>query len=647
MLEPSKHSDALNLAMVNRLFDRARMNFAASVAASAALVAMIYSTADHSALIAWFLSMTLVTGLRYAHTHAYLAKPRAPAEARKWSHQFVAGALVAGALWGWGAMQALLISQQLPAHWFFVTAILIGTPALAIFSLGALLPAYFAFIATFLVPWGVYSIYLGGENNILNGILAIAYTAGLFAMARRVNIDTRSGILQQLEINQLVENITASNAKTTAANEELRKEIEARARIEADLREAKNLAESANRTKSQFLANMSHEIRTPMNGVLGMAELLLDTEMSKKQQHYARIIHASGENLLRIIDDILDFSKIEAGRLELETVDFDLRQVLDSLVELFSERAQAAGLELSLDIDPTVHTQLVGDPDRLRQIISNLVSNAIKFTPQGKVSLRVRESKSVAQADHISLHVEVSDTGIGIDAQNQKHIFDPFRQADGSTTRRFGGTGLGLSICKQLVELLGGRIGVDSTPATGSTFWFDVPFKKQTSKQPASQPAQPPQNEPRSELVPPAPRSSRQQGRFLVAEDNPTNQLIAKAMLEKLGWGCDLVENGQEAIDALREKRYAGVLMDCQMPVLDGFAATRAIRAMEAKDGKAQRLLIIALTAHAMEGDSEKCLAAGMDAYVSKPYSIAELRQALERFVMTARSTPDQAGGAN
>jgi signal transduction histidine kinase/CheY-like chemotaxis protein len=637
MFKAKDHSDAISLTMVNRLFDRARMNFVASLAASAALVALTYSSTNRVALIAWFLSLSAVTLARYAHAAAYRARDRDSLEARRWANQFTAGALLAGSMWGWGAAQAILTSEFLPAHWFFITAILVGTPAFAIFSLGLWLPAYVAFIAPFLVPWGVYSIYLGGEINVLNGLLAMPYAFGLFMIARRVNKDARAGILQELEINQLVDELYASNDETRIANEVLRKEIEIRARVEADLRDAKDLAESANRAKSQFLANMSHEIRTPMHGVLGMTELLLETSLSDRQLEFVRVIRSSGNNLLRIINDILDFSRIEAGKLEMETIDFDLRQVMKGVIELFSERAQAAGLELTLEVDARVPTRLRGDPERLRQVFSNLIGNAIKFTPRGKVEVRAQEVRT--EADRVMLHIEVSDTGIGIEAAIQDRIFEPFRQADGSTTRRYGGTGLGLSICKQIVELQGGRIGVRSAPGSGSVFWFEIPFALQAPNPPAPQPA-------RQEAPPPAaleaaapPRGGpRPAGRLLVAEDNQINQLMAQAMLAKLGWECDLVENGEEAINALRSKQYAGVLMDCQMPVMDGYEAARVIRVQEERAGQVRRLPIIALTAHAMEGDKEKCLQAGMDGYLSKPYSLESLEQALQRvFAPVAR----------
>ncbi len=635
MFKAKDHSDAIDLAMVNRLFSRARMNLLASLAASVALVFLTYPSTDRVALAAWFLSLSGVTLARYVHAAAYRTKARESEEARSWANHFIVGALLAGSIWGWGAAQAILTSEFLPTHWFFVTAILIGTPAIAIFSLCLWLPAYLAFISPFLIPWGIYSIYLGGEINVLNGALAMAYTVGLFVIARRVNMDARAAISQELEINQLVNDLYASNDEKKLANEELRKEIEVRRKIEADLRDAKDLAESANKAKSQFLANMSHEIRTPMHGVLGMTDLLLGTGLSDRQLGFVRVIRSSGSDLLRIINDILDFSRIEAGKLELQAIDFDLVQLIRGVIESFSERARAAGLELAVEIDATLPTRLRGDPDRLRQVFTNLIGNAIKFTSQGKVE--VRASQIRADADRMVLHVEVSDTGIGIEPAIQERVFEPFRQADGSTTRRFGGTGLGLSICKQIVELFGGRIGVRSAPGAGSVFWFDVPLALQAGKLAVPRPNRRdfPQT-PDLDTADARSAENRSAGRVLVAEDNHINQLMAQAMLAKLGWECDVVENGQEAIDALRQKQYAGVLMDCQMPVMDGYEATRAIRILEERAGQARRLPIIALTAHAMEGDKEKCLAAGMDAYLSKPYSLESLQLTLQRVLAPA-----------
>ena len=584
---------------------------AIGVAGGTLVLFVLWFSAPHALLVGWYLVHLGVTLHGYLLTRAYRRAAPRPEDAQLWARRFLIGLAAAGSVWG--CLGFFLFPPPGHPTQFFMSMYLYGVMASGMFTLAQYFRAFLWFAVLTLAPMGIWFLLTGiPEQQLVGGGTFLFLCIALFN-ARSFERMTMESIRLHLEIIQVAE----------------------------ELEHAKAAAEEASRAKSQFLANMSHEIRTPMNGVLGMTELLLDTGLSDKQREFARVAHSSGKNLLRIIDDILDFSKIEAGKLELETIDFDLRQVLENSIELFSEQAQAAGLELVLDIDPAVHTPLRGDPVRLRQIVSNLVGNAIKFTPNGKVAVQVRET--AAPAGTVLLHLEVSDTGIGIDPASQEHIFDPFRQADGSTTRRFGGTGLGLSICKQIVELLGGHIGVNSTPGTGSVFWFDLPFALQAPQQsaPRSEQQRPPEQPSLH-----GPQRSNPPRRLLVAEDNRVNQLIAQAMLSKLGWDCDLVENGQEAIDALRQKRYAGILMDCQMPVMDGFAATHAIRTLEAQAGQAQRLPIIALTAHAMAGDNEKCLQAGMDGYVSKPYSLAELEQALDRIIVPMPSRPVKAQDA-
>jgi len=374
----------------------------------------------------------------------------------------------------------------------------------------------------------------------------------------------------------------------------------------------------ANDAQTRFLASISHEIRTPLNGILGVNRMLLQSlgEGRERERELAEIVQAQGRALLAIINDILDYSKIEAGRFVLEPADFGLRRVINDAARVHREQAQGKGLAFVVEVDAAVPARVHGDAVRLRQVLDNLLANAVKFTERGEVGLRVRPEGH-------AVRFEVRDTGIGVDAATLAGLFKPFTQADTSTTRRYGGTGLGLAIAKSLVEMMGGTIGGSGAAGQGATFWIVVPLG------PAQQPGGPmtPQ-EPRTPIYGIAP--VRPRGQALLAEDNAINRMVTVALLRDAGWQVDVATNGLEAVAAFERRRYDLVLMDCRMPELDGYGAAQRIRAHEA--GRTPRTPIVALTAHAVAGEADRCRAAGMDDYLTKPIGGALLARVLDEW---------------
>ncbi len=399
--------------------------------------------------------------------------------------------------------------------------------------------------------------------------------------------------------------------------------LDSRSAIEAQNSRLRQL----DQLKSEFLARMSHEIRTPMNGIIGYSRLLQETQLGSEQAEMLDTVVRSGESLLTILNDILDLSKVEAGRMEVEQIPCSPAAVLQEVARLFGQQASAKRIELRTELHPGLPSVVTGDPVRLRQVLANLVANAVKFTDRGAVTLRAAPLAS--ESPHqLRVQFEVEDTGIGIPASAMPDLFSPFHQADGSTTRRYGGTGLGLAISKAIVELMGGRIAVHSQEGRGSRFWFSVTFGVA-----ADAPA-PVQTVPVT--APPDPRESpspgRASARVLIVEDNPVNQTLTERILTRIGCAVEVAENGRIALDRVTgaAQPFDLILMDCQMPEMDGYEATRAIRQMP---GPAARTPIVAMTANAMAGDREKCLRAGMDDFLAKPFQLAELRAKVAQWI--------------
>jgi PAS domain S-box-containing protein len=438
----------------------------------------------------------------------------------------------------------------------------------------------------------------------------------LFHTIKSPIVDESGNVTNSVGVSRDITQRKINEQKINQLNQDLERKVQELQTLARKLQAARDEALEASRLKSEFVANISHEIRTPISALIGITELLLGTSLDQEQRDLLELAFDSGRSLLTIINDILDFSKIEAAKVRLEEKQFSLIRVLNGAVELLSEAAGDKSISMSFSYDSSIPEQLYGDPTRLRQILINLVSNAIKFTEQG--AIQIRASIEQREGTWITVRFEVEDTGIGLSEEAQSRLFMPFTQIDSSTSRKHGGTGLGLAISKRLVELMNGEMGLVSKENSGSTFWFTLPLRTVPDEQSVSQ-AESAEN-------PSLARVNETDQWILLVEDNPALQKIAYKQLQKLGFPTDVVGSGTEALRAVSEKCYSLILMDCQLPEMDGFDATRRIRENE-QLADCKHTPIIAMTASAMYGDREKCLEAGMDDYIAKPVSIEKLRK--------------------
>ncbi len=559
----------------------------------------------------WFAVLTATALTRWRYHSQFLSRRRDIDDILRWRILVIVGGTATGFAWSIPATWLLPHDVELQ---LFVCACLMGVVSAAVAVLAPLRHAFVWFTAPLLLPAAIAQ-FLQGGNQIYIGIGLLVFMGAMFGVGHRYHVSVTKMLMLVFENEELADRLAAENQRVAHANDRLQEQIDERIRVEESLQAAKVEADQANRAKSQFLANVSHEVRTPLNAIMGMTELLRRTELDAKQSKYTETTYRASERLLGIINDILDFARIEAGRLRLQIGPFEPRQWAAEVIELMSEQTAAKQLTLTYSVAPDVPQRIQGDAARLRQVLTNLVSNAVKFTQMGGVNIALRVDRGMQ--DKPTLRCEVSDTGIGISADAQDKLFQPFSQVDDSTSRRFGGAGLGLAISKELIEAMQGELGVESRSGSGSTFWFCIPLDAIEPQQSLDAPLN-------------ARSTPELSARILVAEDTDLSRELIVDMLTLAGCKVCAVESGKKALQRLDEESFDVVLMDWHMPELDGLTAIRLLR--EKAPASQRRIPIIALTASAMPGDRETCLAAGADDYLSKPFTYEALLAIVSKY---------------
>ncbi|MCK5163187.1 MAG: response regulator [Desulfobacula sp.] len=573
---------------------------------------ILWDKIPHPIIIFWFILNIFALVPRYVLIQKFRKNKHNLSNLKPWANYFTFFLVLSGLLWGLSGI--LLFVPESYAHQIFLAFMTAGviTGAVSIYS--SLLRVIIPYVLCAAFPLAIHFALRSEPSAHMMSFLIFFFLFILMSSVRIMNHAIKNSFSVARENKKLIHKLEDSNQALENKIQEL---DETNTALEQTIERSNVMAveaASASIAKSTFLANMSHEIRTPMNGILGMTQLLYDADSTKEQKEYIDTITSSAQVLLALINDILDLSKIEAGKIELENIDFNLEHVFDGVKNILALKQNENDLDINFSIEENSPVLLKGDPSRLRQILLNLAGNAIKFTQKGfiKVSARVQEKDNT----QINILFEVKDTGIGIAKNKQKNLFQSFTQTDVSMTRKYGGTGLGLNIAKQLVEMMGGDIGVDSDVGKGSNFWFTALFEYGNEKLVTDS---------KKDVKEKTNTGKQHPFNILVAEDNIVNQKVLEKLLIKMGHTLSIVSNGNEAVKAVRENNFDIILMDGSMPEMDGFGATKAIRS------SGNNIPIIAVTAHAMHGDRQDFINAGMDDYISKPIDAKMLMQVIQR----------------